>query len=176
MAEGGQQAATMWELLDRAAELERRVGALYAQFAEVFRHLPLVAAFWRELAGEERLHALIVGAAREVFPPTAPALPGGWSQQLEQIDKLLTRIEAGVSAELSLDQAFARAGEIEASELDTLRILIVEHAGTRFSRLAPLVGSSGVDRHRDKVLDRAQRSATNRHEPTRRRGAPAARQ
>lgn len=150
----------MWELLDRAADLERRVGTLYAQFAEMFRQLPLVAAFWSEMAGEERLHALIVGAAREVFPPTAPALPGGWTEQLEGIDKLLTQIESAVSADLSLENAFARAAEIESSELDTLRLLIVEHAGTRFSRLAPLVGSSGVDRHRDKVLQAQHRFCT----------------
>ena len=158
---------TMWGLLDRAADLERRVGALYDRWAELFRHLPLVAAFWREMAGEERLHALIVGAAREVFPPTAPALPGAWNQQLEGIEKLLADIESELSAEASLEKAFARADELESSELDTLRALIVEHAGTRFSRLAPLVGSSGVDRHREKVLQ-AQHRFCSAESPRRR--------
>lgn len=159
--------ATMWALLDRVADLERRVGVLYERWAEVFRQLPLVAAFWRDMAGEERLHALIVGAAREVFPPTAPAVPGSWTQQLEAVEQLLARTETDAPAALSLEDAFARAEQIESSELDTVRMLIVEHAGTRFSRLAPLIDRSGVDRHRDKVLQAQHRFCSV--EPPRRR-------
>jgi hypothetical protein len=142
------------------AALERRVGALYDRWAEIFRHLPLVADFWREMAGEERLHALIVGAAREVFPATALALPGGWSEQLTKVGKLLAVIEANTVPGLSLEEAFAQAEELETSELDTVTGLIIRQAGARFSRLAPLVNRSGLDRHRERMVEAHRRFCT----------------
>jgi hypothetical protein len=147
----------MWGLLERVADLERRVGALYERFAELFRPQPLVAAFWREMASEERLHALIVAAAREVFPATAPAPPGAWSTQLADIDRRLFSIEARATTGVSLNEAFTCAEELEASELNAVTESIIRHAGGGFSRLGPLVGQSGVDRHHDKVLEARQR-------------------
>ena len=148
---------TMWSLLDRVAELERRGSTLYERFADIFRQSPLVAAFWRDMAGEERLHALIVGAAREVFPATAPAIAGQWTAQLAEIEKLLSHLESKAAAGLSLAEAFTGAEQLEASELNTVTALIIQHAGTGFSRLGALVEHSGVDRHRDKVLQARQR-------------------
>jgi hypothetical protein len=147
----------VWSLLERVAELERRVGALYERFAELFRQRPLVAGFWREMAGEERLHALIVAAAREVFPATAPPPPGDWSVQLRGIDDRLSSIERSLSPGVSLDAAFAWAEELEASELNAVTETIIRHAGGGFSRLGPLVGQARVDRHRDKVLEARRR-------------------
>ncbi|MFQ5668742.1 MAG: hypothetical protein ACE5I7_20260 [Candidatus Binatia bacterium] len=153
----GPAARTMWGLLERVAELERRAGALYERFGELFRQQPLVAAFWREFAADERMHALIVAAAREVFPASEPALPGSWSVQLAEIATLLDALEAKATAGLSLADAFAFATELEASELNTVTRLMIEHAGSGFSRLAPLLDLSGVDRHRDKVVEARRR-------------------
>ncbi len=150
-------AQTMWALLERFAELERRVGALYDRFAEVFRHLPLVAAFWREMADEERLHAVIIAAAREIFPATEPAMPGNWSALLADVDTMLATYEARAVSGLGLAEGFAYADELEASELNTVTQVAMQHAARGFSRLEPLLGLSGVDRHRSKVVEARQR-------------------
>jgi len=156
-ADDAPQTRTMWHLLERVADLERRVGALYERFAALFRQSPLVAAFWLEMAGEERLHALIVAAAREVFPATAPAPPGEWSARLAEVEKLLSAIEARAVAGVSAQDAFAGAEQLEASELNAVTESVLRHAGTGFSRLGPFVARSGVDRHRDKVLEARRR-------------------
>ncbi len=148
---------TMWGLLERVAEMERRVGVLYGRFAERFQRRPLVAGFWRELAEEERLHALIVAAAREAFPPTAAAPPGKWRAQLSNIAEQLALAERRAGGGLALDEALNWAEELEASELNALTEVIVRHAGGGFSRLAPLVGQLRVDAHRDKVLEARRR-------------------
>ncbi len=150
------QTTTMWVLLDQIADLERRVGRLYERFAELFRLAPLVAAYWREMAAEERLHALIVAAAREVFPATEPALAGQWPQQLADLGALLLTLETRAQQGMSLEEAFTCAETVEASELNAVTALIIHHSGNGFSRLGPLVSHAGLDQHREKVLQARQ--------------------
>ncbi|MBI4517995.1 MAG: hypothetical protein HY699_19500 [Deltaproteobacteria bacterium] len=147
----------MWRLLEDVAGLERRVGALYERYAELFQHAPQAAAFWREMAGEERVHALVVAAAREVFPATAPALPGEWTVQLKGIERLLGELESRAGAGLALEEAFAAAEELEATELNTVTQLIVRHAGRGFARLGPLVNDAGVDQHHQRMAEARRR-------------------
>jgi hypothetical protein len=147
----------MWALLERVADLERRVGSLYERFAALFRARPLIAAFWNEMAGEERLHAVLVAATREVFPVTAPAPPGEWAVQLTAIEQRLAAVEVRAAAGVTLYDAFASADEIERSELNAVTELIIRHAGRGFSRLAPFIEQSGVDHHRDKLLEARHR-------------------
>ncbi len=147
----------MWRLLDQLADLERRASALYGRFGRLYERSPLVASFWQEMASEEQLHALIVAAAREVFPSSAPAPDGEWQQKLASVDQLLSTAESKAAVGLALEDAFAIAEQVEASELNAMTELIIHHAGSRFSRLGPLVGQAGVDRHRDKVLEARRR-------------------
>ncbi len=147
---------TMWVLLDRIADLERRVGALYERFAEMFRAAPLVAAYWREMAAEERVHALIVAAAREVFPATEPAMAGQWQPQVAAVERLLADWEARAQEAMTLEDAFTCAEGVEASELNTVTALIIRHSGGGFSRLGPLVRHAGLDHHQEKVLQARQ--------------------
>jgi len=146
-------AETMWALLERVAGLERRVGALYERFAVLFRPRPLIAAFWNEMAGEERLHAVLVAATREVFPVTAPAPSGEYARQLGGIEQRLGALEARAAAGISAYEAFAGAEELEASELNAVTELIIRHAGRGFSRLGTFIDRAGVDHHRDKLLE-----------------------
>ena len=146
-------ATTMWALLDQVADLERRTAGLYERFAELFRATPLVATYWRELAAEERLHALIVAAAREVFPAAEPALPGNWERQLEALRAVLAVLERRAAAGLSLEDAFDCAEALETSELNAVTALIIRNSGVGFSRLGPLVTRAGLDHHREKVVE-----------------------
>lgn len=148
---------TMWGLLERVVDLERRAGALYDRFADLFRDVPLAAVFWRDMASEERLHALIVAAAREVFPATAPAPSLPWDEKLSAIERLLSGAEANVCPDLPLEEAFAQAEVLETSELNAVTALIVQHAGPGFSRLGTMVGRAGVDQHAEKLLEARQR-------------------
>ena len=147
---------TMWVLLDQIADLERRVGRIYERFADLFRLAPLVAAYWRDMAAEERLHALVVAAAREVFPATEPAPVGRWQQQLGDLGRLLRTLEARAQQGMSLEEAFTCAETVETSELNAVTALIIRHSGGGFSRLGPLVSHAGLDRHREKVLQARQ--------------------
>ena len=147
----------MWVLLDQIADLERRVGRLYERFAEFFRPAPLVAAYWHDMAADERLHGLIVAAAREVFPATEPALAGEWQQQLRDLGALLLTLETRAQQGLSLEEAFTCAETVEASELNAVTALIIRHSGAGFSRLGPLVSHAGLDQHLGTVLQARQR-------------------
>lgn len=153
-------AETMWALLERVAGLERRVGALYARFAVLFRARPLIAAFWNEMASEERLHALLVAATREVFPVTAPAPSGEWARQLGGIEQRVGVLEARAANGITVPEAFAGAEELEASELNAVTALIIQHAGRGFSRLGTFIDRAGVDHHRDKLLEARRRFRT----------------
>lgn len=156
MSEQRDGAVTVWALLERVAQLERRVGALYGRFATSFRQRPLVAAFWAEMASEERLHTVLVAATREVFPVTAPAPAGEWGAQLAAIEQQLDGFEAQ-AAGVELHEAFSNAEALEASELNAVTELIIRHAGRGFSRLGAFVERSGVDHHRDKLLQAHRR-------------------
>lgn len=141
----------MWQVLERLANLERRVAALYAGFAYSVRHLPPVAAFWREMAADEDMHALVIAAAREVFPPSASPPSEDWARQLAVVEALLDRVEAQLERGLSPAAAFACADEIECSELNAVTGLILQRAGGDFSDLVQLGAYWPVDRHREKV-------------------------
>src|SRR3990172_9469362 len=99
----------MWRLLDILAGLEHRVELISLGFAGFFRANPPVATFWREMADDERFHALIVKAAREVFPPTAPAPPGDWKRQIAEVEALLRAAEVVAARGPSLVEAFVQA-------------------------------------------------------------------
>ena len=118
------------------------------------RLLPL---FGNEMAGEERLHALLVAATREVFPATAPVPSGDWMRQLGGIEQRVGVLEARAAAGVTVSEAFADAEELEASELNAVTELIIRHAGRGFSRLGTFIDRAGVDHHRDKLLEARRR-------------------
>ncbi len=149
----------MWRLLERIAELERRVSAIYDEFARRASHLPPVAAFWREMAADERMHAVVITAARELFAPTESPPPGEWARELADIEALIRTVEEELGSGLSLADAFARADQLEGSELNTVSTLIIEHAVTGFSRLGPLLTDWPIDRHHDKLAHGSERLA-----------------
>jgi len=66
------------------------VSAIYNEFAGRASHVPPVAAFWREMAADER----IITAARELFAPTESPPPGEWARELVDIEELVPRPRA----------------------------------------------------------------------------------
>lgn len=121
------------EILERHAQLETQVGEIYVTFTALFADKPELRAMWRTMALEEGGHAAVVRAMNKgllsgVFQPKSIVLP------LDMLDALATRVaeyrrqaEAGVS----LDQALHITWELECSELDFLRELLVSasHVG-----------------------------------------------
>lgn len=152
MAQLMRRSGAMWNLLQQLAQRERRAGEIYQRLAGSFADLPSVAAFWREMAADEEIHALILEAAREVFPPTAPPPEvAGWTRKIAEVDALLEQVRAEVGASLSLAEALARAEELERSELNQLTAFLVQRAAREFSRLEFLVLDFHLDRHREKL-------------------------
>jgi rubrerythrin len=150
---------TVWRFLERIAECERRVGTIYDRFAARASHLPPVAAFWREMAADERMHAVVVTAARELFAPTESPPSRDWARELGAIEELIRTVEDELGAGLPLADAFARADRLEGSELNTVSKLIIEHAAAGFSRLGPLTTAWPIDRHREKLARARDRLA-----------------
>jgi hypothetical protein len=96
----------VWRLLERIAELERRVAAIYDASAARASHLPHVAAFWREMAADERMHAVVITAARELFAPTPP---GEWTRELAAVEELVRSLNVSMSGGVARNSGVIRA-------------------------------------------------------------------
>jgi hypothetical protein len=111
---------------NRRHRVEHRVERIYLAFAEAYRSIPPAASFWREMAADERFHALIVKAARELFPPTAPPPPGDWQRQIAEVEAVVREAEVAAARGCPLLEAFGQAERIEGSEIGTITGLILE--------------------------------------------------
>ena len=142
---------SMWGLIETVADMEGRVGQIYTGFAKMFSSRPRVVEFWQEAAADERMHALLIGATREVFTASTPAPNGKWSTQLKKLDGLVKGVEAELQMGLPLVDALSRAEAIERSELGMMTALILGRAEAAFSRFRRLRKLWRVDAHAEKL-------------------------
>ena len=162
----------IWKLIEAVADMERRVGEIYAHFATMFSSRRGVATFWREVAADEQLHALLVGSAREVFPVAAPAPPGDWSAKLKEIDELVKSVETELRTGLSLTEALERAEALERSELNVMTAVVLNRAEAVFSRFGLLGNLWRLDAHIEKFTRaRARFCSHGRDKADARRGS-----
>ena len=118
-------------LLERCRAFEERAAAAYHRFAAGAGATPESRALWTRLAGEEEAHARAITLALRDLEPTSGwrTTVDGWNETIEDIDRRLAQAEA-LPADASLDQRLAAALDIEASELEALRRVVVA-ASTR---------------------------------------------
>ncbi len=120
-------ASSLGEVLDNHAKLETQVGEIYVMFAATFGHNPELRALWSGMALEEGGHAALLRAVRKgllsgVFQAQSFLLP------VEVMESLATRVadcHRQAQEGVSLDQALQITWELECSELDFLRELLV---------------------------------------------------
>ena len=122
------------KIYDGFIRFEERSAALYLELSVRFFNDPELSWFWVEMAMEEKQHAGMLHHCREagVF---ASELPG--KDQIQRLNTLFRQLEAHLARpELTLDDAFEMASELESSEINDV-----------YSRLtAPIQGPARVMR------------------------------
>ena len=138
------------EILDTHAKVEAQVGEIYVNFAATFGQNKDLRALWSAMALEEGGHAALIRAVNKgllagTFQAKSFLLP------LDVIDSLVVRVadyHRQTAENLSLDQALRITWELECSELDFMRELLVSS-----SNLADLGFPTNVE-SKDKHLGR----------------------
>jgi rubrerythrin len=117
------------EMLDRCRALEERAAVLYRTFAAGARSEPRLCAMWTALAREEEEHARALLAARRRLLPIEAARTRieGWSEVLADIEERLAAAERLATA--GRDRQLAAALELEMTELEALRRLVLASSG-----------------------------------------------
>src|ERR1700752_596760 len=114
-------------ILDTHANVEAQVGEIYVRFAGIFGKNPELRELWSAIALEEGGHAALIrpvkkGLLSGVFQAKSFLLP------LDIIDSLVSRVaeyHRQTTENPSLDQALRITWELECSELDFMRELLV---------------------------------------------------
>lgn len=116
-------------ILDRCLAVERRAGALYRRFADASAGHDDLRAVWLRLAAEEDEHAAAIAIARATVDPVVGARSqvDGWDEALGHAEEVLGRGDETPAG--SLDDQLALALELEGTEIDTLRQLVLQTAG-----------------------------------------------
>lgn len=149
------------EILDIHAKLETQVGEIYIAFAATFGNNPELRTLWSAMALEEGGHAALLRAVNKgllsgVFQAQSFLLP------MEIIDSLSTRVaeyHRQAQEGAALDQALRITWELECSELDFMRELLVSS-----SNLADLGFPTNVeskDKHLGRLREVIQQCATD---------------
>ena len=113
-------------ILERCRRLEERASALYRSYAAASRNDPALCALWTALAREEEAHAHSIAAARAGLEPTAAwrTWLEGWEEALAEVEHRLADAE-GVVPDASRDRKLSAALELEMSELEALRHVVM---------------------------------------------------
>jgi rubrerythrin len=112
--------ATLAQLLDLAIEAERAAERLYHELAAKFAHHETVAAFWREYAGEEAMHAEWLERLRDSLTPerlSAPADPGVLQEANRALQVPVERMLQGIH---NLEDAYQLVNDLENSETNAV--------------------------------------------------------
>ena len=138
------------EILDTHAKVESQVGEIYINFAAAFGQNADLRTMWSAMALEEGGHAALLRAVNKgvlsgMFQAKSFLLP------LDVLDSLVTRVadyHRQTTENPSLDDALRITWELECSELDFMRELLVSS-----SNLADLGFPTNVE-SKDKHLGR----------------------
>jgi rubrerythrin len=149
------------EILDTHAKLETRVGEIYVNFATTCGHNADLKTMWSAMALEEGGHAALIRAVNKgllsgVFQAKSFLLP------LDIIDALVARVteyHQQSQGEVSLDQALRITWELECSELDFLRELLV--ASSNLAELGFPTNVESKDKHLGRLRELIQQYATD---------------
>ncbi|MGH8006295.1 MAG: hypothetical protein ACREQ3_04730 [Candidatus Binatia bacterium] len=149
------------EILDSHAKLEAQVGEIYVTFAALFGHNPELRVLWQAMALEEGGHAALLRAVNKgllsgMFRAKSFLLP------LEIFDALATRVaEYHRQAEegASLDQALQITWELECSELDFMRELLV--SASNLAELGFPTNLESKDKHIGRLREVIQKYTTD---------------
>jgi rubrerythrin len=149
------------EILETHAKMETQVGEIYVNFAAMFGQKPELRSLWSAMALEEGGHAALIRAVDKglfsgVFQAKSFLLP------VEIIDSLVPRVaeyHRQAHGSPSLDQAFRITWELECSELEFMRELLV--SSSNLAELGFPTNLEGKDKHVGRLRELIQQYATD---------------
>jgi len=150
------------EILDAHAKLETQVGEIYITFAATFGHNPELRALWGAMALEEGGHAALVRAVNKgllsgVLQAKSFLLP---SEILDSLTTRLAEYHRQAQAGASLDQALRITWELECSELEFMRELLV--SASNLAELGfPTTMEESPDKHVGRLREAILRYSTD---------------
>ena len=112
--------STVAELLEMAVAAEKTAEELYHGLEAKFAHHEDVAAFWREYAGEEAMHAEWLERLRDSLAPerlSAPADPGVLAEANRALQVSVERVLQNVH---NLEDAYQLVNDLENSETNAV--------------------------------------------------------
>jgi hypothetical protein len=154
-------ASSLTKILDTHARMETQCGEIYVQFAAAFGKDPELRRMWTAMALEEAGHAALVRAVNKglvsgMLSARPPVLPFDYADSLcDQLKEYQRQAEEG----LPLDQALRITWELECSELDFMREMLV--SASNLSSLGFPTGDDGRDKHVGRLRRLIQKHATD---------------
>jgi hypothetical protein len=149
------------EILDTHAKMETQVGEIYINFAATFGQDLELRTMWSAMALEEGGHAALIRAVNKgllsgVFQAKSFLLPIDIVESLViQISDYYSQVKGGVS----LDQALRITWELECSELDFMRELLV--ASSNLAELGFPTNVESKDKHMSRLRELIQQYAAD---------------
>ena len=132
---------TLFDPLERFAELERLVAKIYFRFSHLFISRPELRDFWWEMAHQEDQHAAILLACKSIIQNYDESLDPSISP--DKANELKTRLLSFLSrgnAGLELEDSFRIALEIETSEIDAIYSKLVSLGGPKIAQTLENLG------------------------------------
>lgn len=154
-------APPLTEVLTTHAKLETQVGELYVDFAATFGQNSDLRSLWRAMALEEGGHAALIRAVNKgllsgVFQAKSFLLP---LEVLKELESRVAEYQQQSSAGVSLDQALRITWELECSELDFIRELLV--SSSNLADLGFPANMESKDKHLGRLREIIQQYTTD---------------
>ena len=154
-------ASSLPEILNAHARMETQCGEIYVQFAATFGQHPELRRMWTAMALEEGGHAAVVRAVSRgllsgVLRAKSLILP---LEYLDSLSMQLKGYQEQAQAEISLDRALRITWELECSELDFMRELLV--SSNNLAELGFPTDDEGKDEHVGRLRPLIQKYTTD---------------
>ena len=149
------------EILNAHARMETQCGEIYVQFAATFGQHPELRRMWTAMALEEGGHAAVVRAVSRgllsgLLRAKSLILP---LEYLDSLSMQLKGYQEQAQAEISLDRALRITWELECSELDFMRELLV--SSNNLAELGFPTDDEGKDEHVGRLRPLIQKYTTD---------------
>jgi len=130
-----------FDALSNFAQIERLVAKIYFRFSHLFLADPALRDFWWEMAREEEQHSCILQACRAVIANYEEGLdPTVSRDRAERLQQWLDAFLARGTPELTVEESFRIALEIENSEIDAIYGKLIHLGGEQIARTMENLG------------------------------------
>lgn len=154
-------ASSMAKILDAHAKMETQCGEIYVQFAATFAKHPELRRMWTLMALEEGGHAAVVRAVNRgllsgVLKAKSLLLP---FEYLDSLGAQLKEYQRRAEEEVPLDVALQITWELECSEMDFMREMLV--SSSNLAALGFPTDDEGKDEHVGRLRRLIQKYTTD---------------